>query len=99
MGLIPSGSTPPLPAFAVPHKRRRLLIPALRRLLKPTPDLCAYSGERDQPFWLMVITCFGDRDHARRGGVGPWRTAASDASAGGYSLVVSGGTGQGRAGG
>src|SRR4051812_18487621 len=59
----------------------------------------AYSGERDQPFWLMVITCFGDRDHARRGGVGPWRTAASDASAGGYSLAVSGGTGQGRAGG
>src|SRR5215218_8926527 len=62
-------------------------------------ELNAYSGERDQPFWLMVITCFGDRDHARRGGVGPWRTAASDASAGGYSLVVSGGTGQGRAGG
>jgi hypothetical protein len=61
--------------------------------------LTAYSGERDQPFWLMVITCFGDRDHARRGGVGPWRTATSDASAGGYSLVVSSGTGQGRAGG
>ena len=39
MGLIATGSTPPLPAFAVPHKRGRLLIPALRRLLKPAPDL------------------------------------------------------------
>src|SRR3954463_15905502 len=39
MGLIATGSAPPLPAFAVPHKRRRLLIPALRRLLKPASDL------------------------------------------------------------
>src|SRR3954453_5144739 len=39
MGLIATGSAPPLPAFAVPHKRGRLLIPALRRLLKPAPDL------------------------------------------------------------
>src|SRR4051794_41915045 len=40
MGLVATGSAPPLPAFAVPHKRRRLLIPGARRLLKPTPDLC-----------------------------------------------------------
>src|SRR5215204_5409375 len=39
MGLIATGSSPPLPAFAVPHKRRGLLIPALRRLLKPASDL------------------------------------------------------------
>src|SRR5881398_560439 len=39
MGLVATGSAPPLPAFAVPHKRRRLLIPGPRRLLKPTPDL------------------------------------------------------------
>ena len=39
MGLIATGSSPPLPAFAVPHKRGRLLIPALRRLLKPASDL------------------------------------------------------------
>src|SRR5215213_2634068 len=39
MGLIATGSAPPLPAFAVPHKRRRLLIPAPRGLLKPAPDL------------------------------------------------------------
>src|SRR5215207_9108792 len=70
--------------------------PLIDTVLGETGRQSAYSGERDQPFWLMVITCFGDRDHARRGGVGPWRTAASDASAGGYSLVVSGGTGQGR---
>src|SRR4051812_28699085 len=30
---------PPLPTFAVPHKRGWLLIPAPRRLLKPGPDL------------------------------------------------------------
>src|SRR4051812_31950605 len=40
MGLVATGSSPPLPAFAVPHKRRRLLIPGARGLLKPTPDLC-----------------------------------------------------------
>src|SRR3954466_10521270 len=39
MGLIATGSSPPLPAFAVPHKRGRLLIPASRRLLKPASDL------------------------------------------------------------
>src|SRR3954469_2289782 len=39
MGLVATGSSPPLPAFAVPHKRGRLLIPGPRRLLKPTPDL------------------------------------------------------------
>src|SRR5437763_16712128 len=39
MGLIATGSSPPLPAFAVPHKRGRLLIPGARRLLKPGPDL------------------------------------------------------------
>src|SRR5215203_2363826 len=32
-------SAPPLPAFAVPDKRRGLLIPAPRGLLKPAPDL------------------------------------------------------------
>src|SRR5215212_2235661 len=39
MGLIATGSSPPLPAFAVPHKRGRLLIPGARGLLKPGPDL------------------------------------------------------------
>ena len=39
IGLIATGSSPPLPAFAVPDKRGRLLIPAPRRLLKPGPDL------------------------------------------------------------
>src|SRR5215203_4202695 len=39
MGLIATGSSPPLPAFAVPDKRGWLLIPAPRRLLKPAPDL------------------------------------------------------------
>src|SRR3954451_2996432 len=39
MGLIATGSASPLPAFAVPHKRRRLRIPGARRLLKPGPDL------------------------------------------------------------
>src|SRR3954470_20954175 len=34
-----TGSTPPLSAFAVPHKRGRPRIPALRGLLKPGPDL------------------------------------------------------------
>src|SRR3954471_9245197 len=38
MGLIATGSSPPLPAFAVPHKRRRLLIPGAPRLLKPASD-------------------------------------------------------------
>src|SRR3982751_278142 len=39
MGLIATGSAPPLPAFAVPHKRGRLLIPGARGLLKPASDL------------------------------------------------------------
>src|SRR3954454_3587809 len=39
MDRLATGSAPPLPAFAVPHKRRRLLIPGARRLLKPAPDL------------------------------------------------------------
>src|SRR5829696_6142777 len=39
MGLIATGSSPPLPAFAVPHKRGWLLIPVPRGLLKPAPDL------------------------------------------------------------
>ena len=34
-----TGASPPLAAFAVPHKRRRLFIPASCRLLKPAPDL------------------------------------------------------------
>jgi hypothetical protein len=34
----PTGSSP-LPAFAIPDKRRRLRIPASRRLLEPAPDL------------------------------------------------------------
>src|SRR3954452_5887807 len=34
-----TGSSPPLPAFAVPHKRGWLLIPVPRGLLKPGPDL------------------------------------------------------------
>src|SRR3954466_10282776 len=38
MGLIATGSSPPLPALAVPLKRGRLLIPALRGLLKPASD-------------------------------------------------------------
>src|SRR5215207_8094536 len=38
MHLLAAGSAP-LPAFAVPHKRCRLLIPAPRGLLKPAPDL------------------------------------------------------------
>src|SRR5215204_7764609 len=37
--LLATGSSPPLPAFAVPHKRGWLLIPSSRRLLKPGPDL------------------------------------------------------------
>src|SRR5215210_2416591 len=39
VGLIATGSSPALAAFAVPHKRGWLLIPALRRLLKPASDL------------------------------------------------------------
>jgi hypothetical protein len=39
MGLIATGSSPPLPAFAVPHKRGWRLIPGPRGLLKPAPDL------------------------------------------------------------
>src|SRR5688572_7595866 len=39
MDRLATGSSPPLPAFAVPDKRDRLLIPAPRRLLKPAPDL------------------------------------------------------------
>src|SRR5215203_6054008 len=38
MGLLAAGS-PPLPAFAGPHKRGWLLIPGPRGLLKPAPDL------------------------------------------------------------
>src|SRR5688572_12115641 len=38
MDWLATGSSP-LPAFAVPDKRGRLLIPALRGLLKPGPDL------------------------------------------------------------
>ena len=38
MDVVATGSAP-LPAFAVPHKRGRLLIPGPRRLLKPAPDL------------------------------------------------------------
>src|SRR3954447_5242228 len=37
MDLLATGS-PPLPAFAVPYERGRLLVPASRRLLKPAPD-------------------------------------------------------------
>src|SRR5215211_8052794 len=40
MGLIATGSSSPLPAFAVPDKRGGLLIPGPRGLLKPAPDLC-----------------------------------------------------------
>src|SRR3712207_1516634 len=36
---LATGSSPPLPAFAVPDKRRGLLIPASCSLLKPAPDL------------------------------------------------------------
>src|SRR4051794_35647694 len=39
MHRLATGSSPPLPAFAVPHKRGWLLIPAPRRLLKPASDL------------------------------------------------------------
>ena len=39
MDLLAIGSAPPLPAFAVPDKRGRLLIPVPRGLLKPGPDL------------------------------------------------------------
>jgi len=39
MGLVATGSSPPLPAFAVPHKRGWLLLPGARHLLKPAPDL------------------------------------------------------------
>src|SRR5215213_1043104 len=38
VGLIATRSSPALAAFAVPHKRGWLLIPALRRLLKPASD-------------------------------------------------------------
>src|SRR5215204_5815451 len=36
---LATGSAAPLPAFAVPDKRRGLLIPGARGLLKPAPDL------------------------------------------------------------
>ena len=39
MDQLATGSSPPLPAFAVPHKRGWLLIPGPRGLLKPAPDL------------------------------------------------------------
>src|SRR5215207_8765376 len=39
MDRLATGSSPPLPAFAVPDKRGRLLIPVPRGLLKPAPDL------------------------------------------------------------
>src|SRR4051812_14817483 len=39
MGLIATRSSPPLPTFAVPHKRGWLLIPGPGGLLKPAPDL------------------------------------------------------------
>src|SRR3954465_2455542 len=39
MDQLAPGSAPPLPAFAVPHKRGWLLIPVPRGLLKPAPDL------------------------------------------------------------
>src|SRR5215210_8760615 len=39
VGLIATRSAPALAAFAVPHKRGWLLIPALRRLLKPASNL------------------------------------------------------------
>ena len=39
MSLIATGSSPPLPAFAVPDKRGWLLIPGPRGLLKPGSDL------------------------------------------------------------
>jgi hypothetical protein len=38
MNLLAIGWAPPLPSFAVPHKRRRLLIPPPRSLLKPASD-------------------------------------------------------------
>jgi hypothetical protein len=49
-------------------------------ILKPPPHAhflirfsirVAYSGERDQPFRLKVITDSGDRDHAIHGPQGP----------------------------
>src|SRR3954466_3834287 len=39
MHRLATGSSPPLPAVAVPHQRGWLLIPAPRRLLKPALDL------------------------------------------------------------
>ena len=39
MGSIAPGSSPPLPAFAIPDERSWLLVPAPRRLLKPASDL------------------------------------------------------------
>src|SRR5215207_8323371 len=39
MDRLATGSSPPLSAFAGPHKRGWLLIPGARRLLKPAPDL------------------------------------------------------------
>src|SRR5215218_1480009 len=39
VGLIATGASPALPAFAVPDKRGWLLIPGARGLLKPAPDL------------------------------------------------------------
>src|SRR3954464_2417613 len=39
MDQLATGSSPPLPAFAVPHKRGWLLIPVPRGLLKPASDL------------------------------------------------------------
>src|SRR4051812_49939454 len=39
MDRLANGLSPPLPAFAVPHKRGWLRIPGPRGLLKPGPDL------------------------------------------------------------
>src|SRR5918998_2593668 len=39
MELLYRGAPSPLPAFAAPDKRRRLHIPAARRLLEPAADL------------------------------------------------------------
>src|SRR3954468_18335270 len=39
MDRLANGLSPPLPAFAVPHKRGWLRIPGPRGLLKPAPDL------------------------------------------------------------
>jgi len=70
-GTTGSGSEPIQLTNAPPSSATFVLVCAPWTGTVNVSGLAAYSGERDQPFRLKMITDSGDRDHAVHGRRGP----------------------------